>query len=221
MQKKVTIVDDHPVCRAGMKALLNSDERLQVVGEASGYRDGREVFQRTNPDIMIIDLSLADGSGLQLIKAIRAEDKQVRMLVASMHDDHLFAERALRQGANGYINKAQAADKILEAIQTLLKGNVYLCPDVANQILQRQLQGNTKDACDPVDLLSARELEVFTRIGQGLSSKKIANQLNVSQKTVDSHREHIKRKLVIDDSSELIQLAVAWKLTSMIEDVAE
>ena len=221
MQKKVTIVDDHPVCRAGMKALLNSDERLQVVGEASGYRDGREVFQRTNPDIMIIDLSLADGSGLQLIKAIRAEDKQVRMLVASMHDDHLFAERALRQGANGYINKAQAADNILEAIQTLLKGNVYLCPDVANQILQRQLQGNTKDACDPVDLLSARELEVFTRIGQGLSSKKIANQLNVSQKTVDSHREHIKRKLVIDDSSELIQLAVAWKLTSMIEDVAE
>jgi len=221
MQKKVMIVDDHPVCRAGMKALLNSDERLQVVGEASGYRDGREVFQRTNPDIMIIDLSLADGSGLQLIKAIRAEDKQVRMLVASMHDDHLFAERALRQGANGYINKAQAADNILEAIQTLLKGNVYLCPDVANQILQRQLQGNTKDACDPVDLLSARELEVFTRIGQGLSSKKIANQLNVSQKTVDSHREHIKRKLVIDDSSELIQLAVAWKLTSMIEDVAE
>ena len=86
MQKKVTIVDDHPVCRAGMKALLNSDERLQVVGEASGYRDGREVFQRTNPDIMIIDLSLADGSGLQLIKAIRAEDKQVRMLVASMHE---------------------------------------------------------------------------------------------------------------------------------------
>ena len=221
MQKKVMIVDDHPICRAGLKALLNSDGRLQVVGEASGFREGRELFQQIKPDIMIIDLSLADGSGLQLIKTVRAEDKRVLMLVASMHDDHLFAERALRQGANGYINKAQAADKILEAIQTIIKGDVYLCSEVANQILQRQLQGKTKEACDPVDLLSAREFEVFTRIGQGLSSKKIARQLNVSQKTIDSHREHIKRKLVIDDSSELIQFAVSWKLASMAEDVIE
>lgn len=219
MQKKIIIVDDHPVYRAGLKALVSSDKRLQVVGEASGFHEGKELFLQTNPDVAIVDLSLAEGSGMQLIKIIRAEDKKVRILVASMHDDRLYAERVLRQGANGYINKAQAADRILEAIQAILRGEVYLCPSVANQILQRQLHGNVTTEHDPVTLLSTRELEVFTRIGRGESSKKIARQLCVSPKTIDSHREHIKRKLGIDDSNTLIQRAVAWVLESAASDI--
>lgn len=211
MQKKVIIVDDHPVYRAGLNALIRSDGRFQVVGEAAGCVEARDLFQRTLPDVVIVDLSLKEGSGMQLIKAIRAESKKPRILVASMHDDRLYAERVLRLGANGYINKAQAADRILEAIQVILQGKVYLSPEVSAQILQRQLQG-VPALTDPVDLLSTRELEVFTRIGQGMSSRKIARQLNVSPKTIDSHREHIKRKLAIEDSNALIQRAVTWVL---------
>lgn len=134
-----------------------------------------------------------------------------------MHDDLLYAERVLRLGANGYINKAQAAGKIVEAIQVILKGDVYLCPEVANHILQRKLHGRTDNDHDPVGLLSTRELEVFTRIGQGMSSRRIANQLNVSPKTIDSHREHIKHKLGIEDSNSLIQRAVSWLMESTTE----
>lgn len=214
MKKTVIIVDDHPIYRAGLTALLASDNRLQVVGEAAGAREARELFQRTHPDVAIVDLSLAEGSGLQLIKAMRSENRKVRILVASMHDDRLYAERALRQGANGYINKSEAANQILEAIQVVLQGDIYVSPDVSNQILQRQLQGTPSTADDPIQQLSARELEVFTRIGEGMSSKKIAHLLNVSHKTVDSHREHIKRKLGIEDGNSLTQRAVAWVLAT-------
>lgn len=218
--KKVIIVDDHPVFRAGLNALLKSDSRLAVVGEAAGYLEARDLFLRTKPDVIIVDLSLNEGSGMQLIKAIRNESRKPKILVASMHDDRLYAERVLRLGANGYINKAQAADKILEAIQTILEGSVYLSSEVSAQILQRQLQGAPIEM-DPVELLSTRELEVFYRIGQGMSTRKIASQLSVSPKTVDSHREHIKRKLGIEDGNALMQRAVAWVLEEAESGVRE
>lgn len=214
MHKTVIIVDDHPIYRAGLKALLKSSHNLQLVGEAAGYREAKALFLLSQPDIAIVDLSLMEGSGLQLIKSMRAESKKVRILVASMHDDLLFAERALREGANGYINKAQAADNILEAIQVILRGEIYLSTQVSSQILQRKLKGSPITSHNPIELLSARELEVFTRIGQGMSSKNIARQLNVSTKTIDSHREHIKHKLGIEDGNVLIQRAVTFVLTT-------
>jgi len=219
MLKRVVIVDDHPVFRTGLKALIANEGAMKVVGEAAGVSEALQVIKATAPDIVVIDLYLSEGSGIQLIKAIRAHNSKTKLLVASMHQDMVYAERVLRLGANGYINKEQAADKIIEAIHTVFAGKVYLSQQVSDRIVQRQLSCTTDYHVQPVELLSNRELEVFYRIGRGLSTKKIAQQLHVSTKTVDSHREHIKRKLGIENGNALITSAVAWVLNEGNDDL--
>lgn len=206
----VFIVDDHPVFRQGLIALVEQQPDFSVIGEAAGGTDAFNLLQKQMPDVLIVDLTLAEGSGLQLIRMVRGHDTNVKILVASMHDDAIYAERALRAGANGYINKEQAASRIIDAIRDILNGRVYLAEEIGNRLLQRKLHGEKVYRDQPEELLSDRELEVFKMIGNGLSSKKIAKQLYVSPKTVDSHREHIKKKLGIDDNIALIQRAVAW-----------
>lgn len=211
--KGVLIVDDHPVFREGLAMLINNEADLQVVAEAAGAKDAIRLFRLRKPAAVVVDLSLVEGSGLHLIKSIRRRSEFTKILVASMHDDMVYAERTMRAGANGYINKEQAASRIIHALQEVLAGRVYLDPSVADSILQRRMRtgGRRYEEC-PEDLLSNRELEVFELLGQGLSSRQIAEQLCLSHKTVDSHRERIKKKLGVENSFALIQRAVAWAL---------
>lgn len=211
MKRTVFIVDDHPVCRAGLRALINTEPVLEVIGEAAGASQSLCFLRDHTPDIVVLDLSLKEGSGMQIIKFIRSYLPDTKILVASMHNEYIYAERVLRQGANGYINKEQAAENILHAIMHVLSGKIYLSEEVSDYILHRRMTNSfAENEMHPTANLSNRELEVFTKIGAGLSSKNIAEQLHVSIKTVDSHRENIKRKLGLLDGSTLVQRAVAW-----------
>lgn len=210
MEKKVFVIDDHPIFREGLKTLIDHQNGLRIVGEADSSCKIVEQIQELNPDIILLDLSLQNGSGLQMIKSIRFRNRHTGILVVSMHSDLVYAERVIRLGANGYINKNQTPQNLLSAIWLVLGGKLYVCREVAERLLQRQLGSNNTGIGDPAEILSNRELEVFAKIGCGLTSKSIASQLNVSTKTVDSHREHIKRKLGLSDSSALVQLAVTW-----------
>ncbi|WP_166267639.1 response regulator transcription factor [Marinobacter caseinilyticus] len=213
MTAKIVIVDDHPVFREGLVALINQDVRFEVVGETAGAKEALKLVRSLAPDAVIVDLTLAEGSGLQLIKSLRHEGCRAKLLVVSMHDDMVFAERALRAGANGYINKEQAADKVLTALSEVLNGDVYLDKSVSAYILNRQFSTNGHDD-RPEDVLSDRELEVFGFLGHGLSSREIADKLYLSYKTIDSHREHIKSKLGLRNNAKLIQRAVEWAMLS-------
>jgi DNA-binding NarL/FixJ family response regulator len=204
------IVDDHPIFREGLANLIGRNDRFQIVAEAAGATEAMKLMEKAPPQLVIVDLTLAEGSGLQLIKRIHSKKPAIKILVASMHDDMIYAERSLRAGAHGYINKEQAASKLIGAIEEVLRGKIYLDPAVAAHIVQRRTQKQAPVLERPEDVLSDRELEVFALLGKGLSSKEIASQICVSPKTVDSHRYHIKKKLGVSRNSELLQRAVAW-----------
>jgi DNA-binding NarL/FixJ family response regulator len=214
MTTQIMIVDDHPIFREGLKNLIIRDDRYDVVAESAGVTEAMKLLKKTEPQLVIVDLTLAEGSGLQLVKRIHSHDRAIKILVASMHDDMIYAERVLRAGAHGYINKEQAASKLIRAMDEVLKNNLYLAPEVSSRILQRLTQGNSLVEDRTEDLLSDRELEVFSMLGEGLSSKEIADRLCLSPKTVDSHRDHIKKKLGVSKNSVLLQQAVAWNMKS-------
>lgn len=210
---KIMIVDDHPIFRAGLGNLIGRDERYSVVSEAAGVTEAMNLLKANPPQLVLVDLTLSEGSGLQLIKRIHAHDSAIRILVVSMHDDMIYAERTLRAGAHGYINKEQAASKLISAIEDVMRGSIYLNPEVAAHIVQRRTHRDGQTAERPEAALTDREFEVFTLLGKGVSSKEIADRLCLSPKTVGSHRDHIKKKLGIQKNSELMQRAVAWVLT--------
>lgn len=210
MTAKIMIVDDHPIFRAGLANLISRDQRYEVVAEAAGATEAMGLLKKEAVQLVIVDLTLAEGSGLQLIKRIHSYQPSIKILVASMHDDMVYAERVLRAGAHGYINKEQAASKVINAIEDVLRGSIYLHSDVASHIVQRRTHSADRRPERPEEILSDRELEVFTLLGKGFSSKEIADQLCLSPKTVDSHRDHIKKKLGVSKNSVLIQRAVAW-----------
>ncbi|AOY87756.1 hypothetical protein BKP64_05980 [Marinobacter salinus] len=212
MTTKIMIVDDHPIFRAGLANLIGRDERYSVVSEAAGATEAMKLLKENPPQLVIVDLTLTEGSGLQLIKRIHTHDSTIKILVASMHDDMIYAERTLRAGAHGYINKEQAASKLIGAIEDVMRGSIYLNPEVATHIVQRRTHRDDRVPERPEEILTDRELEVFTLLGKGFSSKEIADQLCLSPKTVDSHRDHIKKKLGIEKSSVLMQRAVTWTL---------
>lgn len=214
MTSKIVIVDDHPIFREGLANLIGRDERFSVVAQAAGVTEAMNCVTSNSPQLVIVDLTLAEGSGLQLIKRIHNYDPFIKILVVSMHDDMVYAERVLRAGAHGYINKEKAASKVINAIEDVLRGSIFLDPEVASQIVQRRTLGHLRASERPEEVLSDRELEVFTLLGKGFSSKEIANQLVLSPKTVDSHRDHIKKKLGVTNTSVLIQRAVAWTLSA-------
>ncbi|MCP4979320.1 MAG: response regulator transcription factor [Gammaproteobacteria bacterium] len=205
---RILIVDDHPLVRAGFAQLIGDCPDLEVCGEAADMAEALKQVETTSPDLAIIDLSLAGGSGLDLIDRIKSRNKSILMLVASMHDETLYAERVLAAGARGYINKQEAQDSIIRAIRQVLSGKVYLSQHMTDRLLSGMVDstGEKRD----IDSLSNRELQVFELIGEGVSSSQIAEQLNLSIKTIETHQAHIKKKLGLDSAHELNQRAIRW-----------
>ena len=205
---RILIVDDHPLVRAGFAQLIGDCPDLEVCGEAGNMAEALNQIDATSPDLAIIDLSLAGGSGLDLIEHIKSRDKKILMLVASMHDETLYAERVLAAGARGYINKQEAQDRIIPAIRQVLGGKVYLSQQMTERLLRGMVDasGEKRD----IDSLSNRELQVFELIGQGVTTSQMAGQLNLSTKTIETHQAHIKKKLGLGSAHELTQRAIRW-----------
>ena len=209
---RILIVDDHPIVRQGLSLLIANEPDLEVCGEAADSGEAVRQLTATRPDLIVVDISLHSGNGIELIKQIRSRDPNVKMLVSSMHDESLFAERALRAGAMGYINKAEATDKVVEAIRQVVRGKIYLSPRMTERMLCRAIGTEESLETSPIDNLSDRELEVFELIGQGLTTRQIANKLHLSPKTVETYRENIKSKLNLSNATELTRHAVQWTL---------
>jgi DNA-binding NarL/FixJ family response regulator len=208
-KKKILIVDDHPIMRRGLAELIDLEKDLMVCGEADSTKMALEIIKTHAPDVALVDLSLKNESGLELIKDIKARFPNVLVLVLSMHDEGFYSERVLRAGAKGYIMKQQATDMVLVAIRRVLAGEVYLSEAMSSKVL-RNITGKKIEKTASVDQLSDRELEVFRLIGTGLGTRQIADRLSRSVKTVETYREHIKLKLDLKDSSELVQHAIQW-----------
>ena len=205
---RILIIDDHPLVRTGFAQLIGDTHDLEVCGEAGSMSDGLELATSLKPDLAIIDLSLAGGSGLDLIDHIKAHDPDILMLVASMHDEELYAERVLAAGARGYVNKQEAQDKIVQAIRHVLSGKVYLSERMTERMISGMIDGKSEKR--DIDTLSNRELQVFELIGQGIPTSKMARHLNLSVKTIETHQAHIKKKLGLNSAHELTHRAIRW-----------
>lgn len=209
---RILIVDDHPIVREGLAARIDGQPDLEVCGEASGINDALSQYRSLSPDLTLIDIQLEDGNGIELIKEIYARNSAAKMLVVSAFDESLYAKRALRAGALGYVNKRELQDKVIDAIRTTLSGQRYLSPKIMQQLLSQVVSNNTPVNEDPIQRLSDRELEVFQLIGHGKTTSAIAAQLQLSVHTIDTHREKLRHKLNAKNSAELMKLAVQWVL---------
>jgi DNA-binding NarL/FixJ family response regulator len=211
--RRVLIVDDHPAVREGLALRIERQPDLEVCGEAADVGDALRLVASSNPDVAIIDISLKTGSGIDLIKRIKSHSESVRMLVWSMHNETLYAERALRAGAMGYISKEQATDQIVTAIRQVLQGKVFLSQPMSERLLTRALHQRTDELVrSPIEHLSDREMEVFRLIGEGLGTGEIAVKMRVGRKTVETYRARLKEKLDLSGSPELMRRAVEWVL---------
>ena len=211
MKRRVMIVDDHPIFRDGLSQLLNHQPDLHVCGAACSAAQALTSVAELKPDMLIVDISINGTNGIELIKSIRAQYPVLPALMLSSHDESLYAERALRAGARGYIMKAAPPEKVIEAVRRVLAGSLYLSEAIGARLLDTFLNGRTPTgSTSAVDQLSDRELEIFRAIGEGRSTREIAMSLILSIKTVETHRSHIKEKLKIQSAPELIRAAVEW-----------
>jgi DNA-binding NarL/FixJ family response regulator len=208
--RRVFIVDDHPIVRQGLCQLIDHEPDLFVCGEASSVKEARANLPDALPDVVVVDLSLQDADGLELIKDIRSKHRHMPVLVLSMHDEDIYAERMLSAGANGYIMKQAAADQLLVALRRVLSGGIYVSERVGASMIERIAVSGSRKPVDPVERLSNRELQVLNLIGSGKSTREIADDLNLSIKTVESHRQRLKKKLNLETSPKLVQFAVNW-----------
>jgi DNA-binding NarL/FixJ family response regulator len=206
----VFIVDDHPIVRQGLALLINREPDLAVCGDAEEAGSALRRIEELKPHLIVVDISLNGPDGLDLLKDIRARDANLPVLILSMLDESLYAERALRAGANGYIMKQEATDRVLVAIRRILGGEIYVSDRMANRMLHRFASGAQVETRSPVADLTDRELEVFRLIGEGHGTRQIAQQLHISVKTVESYQAHIKDKLSLKNARELVQRAVQW-----------
>jgi DNA-binding NarL/FixJ family response regulator len=206
----IAIVDDHPLVREGLAARISAQPDMEVCGEAEGIESALELIMIERPALVIVDIALRDGHGIDLIKRIVAAGIDTRMLVVSAYDESLFAERALRAGALGYINKQELQGKVVEALRTVLRGERYVSTAMAQRLIAQAI--GSKVAQGGIDTLTDRELQIFQLVGRGKSTREIAHELNVSVHTIDSHREHIRAKLDLHTGTELIQRAVQWHI---------
>lgn len=204
--------------RIGLKELCSSEPDLKVCGEAESVSQALELIEHNMPDLIILDLALSGSSGLDLIHQLSARQRCPKILVSSMHDEVLFADRSLRAGAWGYINKQAPPEALLEAIRTVLSNKIYLSERMAQRVFQRSFRNKESFGASPQESLSDRELQVFELIGSGHSTREIAEVLNLSVKTVDTYREHIKEKLGLESSLEVVRQAVLWLTEGAIED---
>jgi len=211
-KKRVLIVDDHPLMRQGLGLLINQQLDLHVCGEAEEAKGALLAIAQQRPDILILDISLSGPDGLEVLKSIRASEPCLPVLVLSMHDEAIYAERALRAGANGFIMKQEASEKVLVALRRILGGEIYLSDRMSNKMLQQFIGAGVATIQSRMASLSDRELEVFRLIGDGRATREIADQLHLSIKTVETYQAHIKEKLALRSGRELIQHAVQWKI---------
>lgn len=212
-QSRILIVDDHPMMRDGLTMRINSQPDLLVCGEAACENEAVEMVMQTCPDLVLVDISLQSGNGIELVKRIRLLNAETKMLVVSTFQESLYAERALRAGALGYLNKQESNDKLLEAIRTVLKGERFVSPEITQRLVSQAL-GKQSLTDDPLKTLTDRELEIFRLIGAGNSTSTIAEQLFLSPHTVDTHRENIKKKLGFKNAAELNRQAIQSMLES-------
>jgi DNA-binding NarL/FixJ family response regulator len=210
---RVLIVDDHPAVREALALRIGRQSDLEVCGEAAEMSEALRLVAETQPDVAVVDITLKTGNGIDLIKRIKDRNNHVRILVWSMHSESLYAERALRAGALGYINKDQATDRIVDAIRRVLAGKVWLSETMAERLLQRAVGGGRQEVKrSPLDALADRELEVFRLIGEGVKTTEIAERLHLSVKTIETYRDRIRQKLDLDDGTKLTHFATQWVL---------
>ncbi|MHC4574141.1 MAG: response regulator [Planctomycetota bacterium] len=207
---KILIVDDHPIVRQGLKELIDHEQDLAVCGQAEDALGAMRVIKELKPDMVIVDISLKETSGMDLIKDIKTQYPSLSVLALSMHDESLYAERALRAGARGYVMKQEATEQVITAIRKVLGGRLYISAKMGEKIVGKLVGGKCEVGDSPVDSLSDRELEVFLLIGRGYGTRQIAEKLYLSVKTIETYRAHIKEKLNFSSSSELLQYAIQW-----------
>lgn len=217
---RVFIVEDHPITRAGLTAIINREQDLTVCGEADDAPTALSSITSARPSVLVTDISLKTSNGIELIKNVLALMPNLSILAMSMHDERVYAERALRAGARGYLMKKEATEHILPAIRTIIGGGIYLSELMQKNLLASLLsQGKKEEADFPLDTLSDREIEVFQLIGNGFTTKEIARRLKLSPKTIDSYREHLKIKLNLKNGAGLLRHAIRWaRLENAIED---
>jgi DNA-binding NarL/FixJ family response regulator len=209
---KILLVDDHPIVRERLAELIGQELDLAVCGEAEDAREAIKAVEALRPDLAIVDITLKDTYGIELIKQLKELHPKLPILVLSMHDESLYGERALRAGAKGYLTKQEATKKVIDAIRRVLRGEIYVSEKMAATLLRKVAGVKSAAGGSPVDVLSDRELEVFQLLGQGQTIRQIAENLYVSVKTVEAHREHIKQKMKFKSSSELLRYAIQYTL---------
>ncbi|HUW51570.1 MAG TPA: response regulator transcription factor [Sulfuricella sp.] len=212
-KSRVLIVDDHPLVRHGMAQLINQEADLHICCEAGNAEEAMEATCNCTHDLAIVDISMEGISGIELVKALKAKNGNLPVLVISMHDESLYAERALRAGAKGYVMKQEAPETILTAIRQILRGNIHVSDRIRDKMLRQITEGPQADA-SPLDKLGDRELEVIQLIGQGFRTVEIAERLNRSIKTIEAHRANLKKKLALKNGAELLHFAVQWTTRS-------
>lgn len=210
MKKRVLLVDDHPIMRHGLAQLIRAEEGLDVCGDAGTATDGLRAVGEYKPDLVVVDLTLPDKNGLELLKDIQAMHPGTLCIVLSMHDESVYAERALRAGARGYVMKEAAADHLVGAIRRVLGGGIYVSETMASRMLEGITSSRSKPTTSLIDRLTDRELEILEMIGKGVATKHIADRLKISARTVEAHRAHIKEKIGITDGAALVRFAVNW-----------
>jgi DNA-binding NarL/FixJ family response regulator len=208
--KRILVVDDHPMMRTGLAHLINKQPGMEVCGEAGSPAEAMEKISRRRPDLIIADISMKEGSGLEFIKDVRAIHGDLRMLAVSMHDEKVYAERVLRAGASGYIMKEESGEYLILAIQRVLAGGIYLSETMSARILKSVTSPDSRDNESPLRRLTDREFEIFQLIGGGKNTEEIAAKIHISPRTVDVHRANIKEKLNLKTGASLIHYAVQW-----------
>jgi len=209
-KNSILIVDDHPLVRKGIRSLLEQEADFVVAGEAASRAEVLDFLRKQMPSLVLLDISLQGSDGIEVTKAIRCEFDRIPILIVSMHDESLYAERALRAGANGYIMKQEVAESVIKAIRQVLGGKIYVSDNMRQKVLRDLTQPHADIKSTPMERLSDRELEVFRLIGEGRGTREIAEALHLSIKTIETYRAHIKEKLSIKSAAELARAAVNW-----------
>jgi DNA-binding NarL/FixJ family response regulator len=207
---RIFIVDDHPLIRCGLEKMISREPDFVVCGEAATAEEALEAISKNPPEVAVIDISLGDANGLDLTKSLTKKFPSIKVLILSIHDEDTYAELALRAGARGFLSKVEAPEKIILALREIINGHIHVSPGMKNTLLMKVARPETRTTGTPIDLLTDRELEVFRMLGNGYRSNMIAEKLLVNVRTIDSHREHIKKKLGIKTAPELIKQAVQF-----------
>jgi DNA-binding NarL/FixJ family response regulator len=209
-KRRVLVLDDHPMTRRGLVQLINSEPDLIVCAEAGSSQEALAVMGRPPPDLILTDISIPGKSGLEFTKDMQTLHPEVRILVLSMHEESVYAERVLRSGARGYVMKTEGGEKLLHAIRRVLEGEIYVSPELSAAIIDAFTHGRSDRAASPLALLTDREFEIFQLLGQGLSTREIGQHLHLSVPTVGTHRMHIKQKLKLETGVQVVQEAIRW-----------